>query len=98
MDFHRFVFKLTSLLTLFLFDINFINLICFCNNLNEIKSILNENEIDREKILKINNQIIIIEDELEKENPDVSIIDDVANYMKTFITQVLTGAIANLLL
>lgn len=68
------------------------------NNLNEIKSILNENDVGRENILEINNQIIIIEDELEKKNPDVNIIDNAAKYMKNFVTQVMTGAIANLLL
>ena len=68
------------------------------NNLNDIKSILDENDVDGEKILEINNQIVIIEDELEKVNPDVGIMEDAAKYMKNFVTQVMAGAIANLLL
>lgn len=68
------------------------------SNLNQIKNILNENEIDGENVLEINNQIVIIEDELEKENPNVDIMENAANYMKNFITQIITGAIANLLL
>ena len=54
--------------------------------------------MEGEKILEINNQIVIIEDELEKENPDVGIMEDAAKYMKNFVTQVMAGAIANLLL
>ena len=67
-------------------------------NLDEIKKVLNENDIDKETVREINNQIIIIEQELEKDTPDVDKMENASKDMRDFITQVMTGAVANLLL
>lgn len=67
-------------------------------NLEGIKNVLKENSVDNRMLTEINNQIIIIEQELEKDIPDVDKMENASKYMRDFIMQVMTGAVANLLL
>lgn len=66
-------------------------------NLDSVKKILVENEIGKDAYDEINENLIIIEDELEKENPDIGIMSDKCIYLLGFISQVLSGVVSGLL-
>lgn len=66
--------------------------------MGKIKNVLKENDVKKETIIEINDQIIIIEQELEKDNPNVDKMENASKYMRDFIMQVMTGTVANLLL
>ena len=67
-------------------------------NLSEIKNVLKENDINKEQLTEIKDQIVIIEQELEKDNPNVDEMENASKHMRDIITKVMTGAIADLLL
>ena len=67
-------------------------------NLDSVKKILVENEIDKEAHDEINEKLIIIEDEIEKENPNLGMMNDICIYLLGFISQVLSGVVSGLLL
>ena len=67
-------------------------------NLDSVKKILVENEIDKEAHDEINEKLIIIEDEIEKENPTLGMMNDICIYLLGFISQVLSGVVSGLLL
>lgn len=67
-------------------------------NLNSVKKILVENEIDKEAHDEINKKLTIIEEELEKEKPDIGMMNNTCIYLLEFVSQVLSGVVSTLLL
>ena len=68
------------------------------SNLREIRNILDENDVDDELFTTIINNIVIIEEELNKEESDISIMKKSAQFMKDFLNQITVTAFVNLLL
>ena len=67
------------------------------DNLNDIQNILNSQDINEDIKINIENNIIVIKEELEKENPNLSKIQSASNTMKSFIKDIAISATANLL-
>ncbi|WP_405310098.1 hypothetical protein [Methanobrevibacter sp.] len=67
-------------------------------NLNSIKKVLRENDIDETVYNEIHENIVIIETEIEKENPDMRLMKDTVIYVLGFISQMLSGVASGLLL
>lgn len=67
-------------------------------NLSDIKNILDENEVDDELYSNIINNVVIIEEELNKDESDINVMKKSAQFMKDFLNQVTITAIVNLLL
>ena len=68
------------------------------DNINDIRNILDENEVDEELHSNIINNIIIIEEELNKDESDINLMKKSAQFMKYLLNQVTVSAIVNLLL
>ena len=68
------------------------------SNLREIRNILDENDVDDELFTTIINNVVIIEEELNKEESDISIMKKSAQFMKDFLNQITVTAFVNLLL
>ena len=68
------------------------------NNLRDIKNILDENEVDEELYNNIINNVVIIEEELNKDESDINVMKKSAQFMEDFLNQVTITAIVNLLL
>lgn len=67
-------------------------------NLKDIRTIINDNDVDEELYANIIDNVIIIEKELNKDNVDINIMKKSAEFMKDFLNQVTVTAIVNLLL
>ena len=68
------------------------------SNLKDIRNILDENEVDDELHSTIINNVVIIEEELNNEEPNIDVMKKSAQFMKDFLNQVTITAIVNLLL
>lgn len=66
--------------------------------LSDIKNILDENDVDEELHSTIVNNVVIIEEELSKEESDINVMKKSAQFMKDFLNQVTINVIVNLLL
>ena len=67
-------------------------------NLNSIKKVLRENDIDETVYNEIHENIVIIETEIEKENPNRGLMKNTVIYVLGFISQMLSGVASDLLL
>lgn len=67
-------------------------------NLNSIKKVLRENDIDETVYNGIHENIVIIETEIEKENPNRGLMKNTVIYVLGFISQMLSGVASDLLL
>lgn len=66
-------------------------------NLNDIVDILNSQNIDENIKINIQQNIVVIKEELEKENVDLTKIQSASNLIKSFIKDISISATANLL-
>lgn len=67
-------------------------------NLRDIRNIMDDHDVDEELHTNIINNVIIIEDELNKDDPDINVMKKSAQFMKDFLNQVTISALVNLLL
>lgn len=67
------------------------------DNLNDMQNIINSQNIDDDAKINIQNNILVIKKELEKEKPDLSKMQSASNLIKSFIKDISISATANLL-
>lgn len=67
-------------------------------NVKDIRSILDENEVDDELYATLINNVVIIEEELNKDESDINIMKNSAQFMKDFLNQLTVTAFVNLIL
>ena len=67
-------------------------------NLIDIKNILDENDVEEGLYNDINNNIVVIEEELNKKESNITVMKKSAQFMKDIINQVTIAVIADLLL
>lgn len=67
-------------------------------NLRDIRNIIDENDVGKDVYTNIINNVIIIERELNNDEPDISIMKKSAQFMKDFLNQITITTLVNLLL
>lgn len=67
-------------------------------NLRDIRNIIDENDVGKDVYTNIINNVLIIERELNNDEPDISIMKKSAQFMKDFLNQITITTLVNLLL